>query len=26
VEVTLHSQSKTCTPLVKSIEAKFASD
>jgi len=26
VEVTLFSQSKTCTPMVKSIEAKFASD
>lgn len=26
VEVTLYSQSKTCTPLVKSIEAKFASE
>jgi len=26
VEVTLYSQSKTCTPMVKSIEAKFASD
>lgn len=26
VEVTLYSQSKTCTPMVKSIEAKFASE
>ena len=26
VEVTLHSESKTCTPLVKSIEAKFESN
>ena len=26
VEVTLHSQSSECTPMVKSIEAKFASD
>ncbi len=26
VEVTLFSESKTCTPLVKSIEAKFASE
>jgi len=26
VEVTMFSQSKDCTPLVKSIEAKFASD
>jgi DNA-binding beta-propeller fold protein YncE len=26
VEVTLFSQSKTCTPMVKSIEAKFASE
>jgi streptogramin lyase len=26
VEVTLFSESKTCTPMVKSIEAKFASE
>jgi DNA-binding beta-propeller fold protein YncE len=26
VEVTLHSQSKECTPMVKSIEATFASE